>query len=501
MQKSALLYDASQVVLSTFDLDEVLERILAVVREYFQIEHAGVFLVEGEQLCLRTHYGRRKVADLGLPLGQGLTGSAATEKRTVYVPDVRRDARYIPNIRNTRSELAIPLTVRGQVAGVLDFQSDQVDYFSAETIDLLELFAAQASIAIENARLYSLEQRRAAQLEAINTIARQTTSVLDLDELLARLCELIRESFPVDHASVLLVKDGSLVVRHQSGPLRPRLRRGARLSPGRGLCDRAIEMLMPVVENGIAQSSNHTKGQRELRSEVCLPLVHHGQPLGVLSLGSRRAGAFQADEVTALQSLADICANAIQNARYYEQARRLADVDGLTGVYNRRILEHRLAQELERAARYRSTLALIMVDIDHFKRLNDEYGHLAGDQVLREAASLFARKLRKVDVVCRYGGEEFALLVPGTTGMNAVGVAEKLRRAVEKMSFPGVPRRVTISLGVADYPRHGRTREQLLDAADSALYAAKQAGRNRVRAAAIRTRPRGVSLKKRAGAG
>jgi diguanylate cyclase (GGDEF)-like protein len=128
-------------------------------------------------------------------------------------------------------------------------------------------------------------------------------------------------------------------------------------------------------------------------------------------------------------------------------------------------------------------MSIIMVDIDNFKRLNDEFGHLLGDEVLRSVSTIMKQQLRKVDLVCRYGGEEFAIVVPETSGENALRVAEKLRRQVESHHFPGVPRPVTISAGVADYPTHGITRDEVVAAADNALYQAKQAGRNRVVAA------------------
>jgi diguanylate cyclase (GGDEF)-like protein len=124
-----------------------------------------------------------------------------------------------------------------------------------------------------------------------------------------------------------------------------------------------------------------------------------------------------------------------------------------------------------------------MLDIDHFKRLNDEFGHLLGDEVLRQVSSVFSQQLRKIDVVCRYGGEEFAILLPQTTAEQAVSVADKLRREVAAWQFPGVPRAVTISAGSASYPIHGCSRDEVVKAADAALYAAKQAGRNCVRAA------------------
>jgi len=140
----------------------------------------------------------------------------------------------------------------------------------------------------------------------------------------------------------------------------------------------------------------------------------------------------------------------------------------------------RILEEVERARRCGTGMAVVMVDIDQFKRLNDEFGHLLGDEVLRQVSSLFHQQLRKIDVVCRYGGEEFAILLTQTSAKHALGVAEKLRRLVEGWQFPGVPRTVTLSAGVAAFPDHGTTRDELVRAADTGLYAAKQAGRNRV---------------------
>jgi diguanylate cyclase (GGDEF)-like protein len=166
--------------------------------------------------------------------------------------------------------------------------------------------------------------------------------------------------------------------------------------------------------------------------------------------------------------------------------KQLAYVDGLTGIHNRRFFEMRIVEELERAGRFQGRMSMLMVDIDTFKRLNDEFGHLLGDEVLRAVSAILKQQLRKMDLVCRYGGEEFAIVVPETTGENAMRVAEKLRRQIESHHFPGVPRSVTISCGVAEYPTHGITRDEVVAAADSALYAAKQAGRNRVASASMK---------------
>jgi diguanylate cyclase (GGDEF)-like protein len=255
---------------------------------------------------------------------------------------------------------------------------------------------------------------------------------------------------------------------------------GGRLPATSGLWGRALSGGKTLIENDVRSSPEYVGFYQETRSRMCIPLVSFGQTLGVLMLESEHTGSFHEADVESLEAVADICATAIQNAHYVERVKQLAYLDGLTGIFNRRFFELRVLEEIDRARRFRSGMAVLMVDIDQFKRLNDEFGHLLGDEVLRQVSSMFHQQLRKIDVVCRYGGEEFAILLSQTNPQHALAVAEKLRRLVETWQFPGVPQCVTISAGVATYPDHGTTRDELVKSADAGLYAAKQGGRNRV---------------------
>jgi diguanylate cyclase (GGDEF)-like protein len=483
MRKIAVLYDAGQAVLSTFDLDEVLQRILAIARDYFQLRNVAILLLdkESQQLCVRSQIGWDEGKDsIRLQIHEGLTGAAVSARQPVYAPDVTQDSRYICSAQSTRSELAIPLMVRGEVVGVLDCQSDRLEHFDRETIELLSLFSTQASIALQNARLYSLERQRARQLAAINKVAQQSTAVMELEELLVRACSVIQEAFEVSHVSLLLRDEGDLVLRAHHGTLTPCFEAGVRIPAAQEPWSQVMASSGTVVEHDLATCPNAFRLFKESRSRMSIPLVSFGQTLGVLTLHSCQQGAFRDHDLQSLESLADICANSIQNAHYVERVKQLAYIDGLTGIFNRRYFEMRITEEIERAERYGSGMAVIMADIDDFKRLNDDFGHLLGDEVLRQVSSLFHQQVRKVDVVCRYGGEEFAILLTHTTAHQAANIAEKLRRLVEKWHFPGVPRTVTISAGVAALPPHGATRDDIIRAADKGLYTAKHSGRNRV---------------------
>ncbi len=497
MQKIAVLYDASQAVLSTFDLDEVLQRILVIARDYFHLQNVAILLLDKEtgQLCTRSQIGGDYgFDDVRVTIGTGLIGAAAKEKRPLYVPDFTKDDRYIAWGKKTSSELAIPLMVRDEVVGVLDCQSENPNHFDPETVDLLTLFSTQASMALQNARLYSLERRRALQLEAINVIARETTVVMDVKDLLSKACEKIQKAFQVSHVSVLLNDEEDLVLRAHYGNLTLRISEGGRLPAGAGLWGSALRQGKTLIENNVKASPDYVGIYVETASRMCIPLVSFGQTLGVLVLDSARPDSFSVSDIQSLESVADICATATQNANYVERVQQLAYLDGLTGIFNRRFFELRIVEEIERARRFETGMAVIMVDIDQFKRLNDEFGHLLGDEVLRQVSSIFFQQLRKIDVVCRYGGEEFAILLSQTTHHHAMGVAEKLRKLIETWQFPGLTRAVTISAGTATYPDHGTTRDELVKAADAGLYAAKQAGRNCVRIATTQhTRAQGVA--------
>jgi len=483
MQKIAILYDASQAVLSTFDLDEVLRQILVIARDYFHLQNVAILLLDKDkqELTPRCQIGW----DAGhectrLPLDQGITGAAARQKRPIYAPDVSRDPQYVSSAQSTRSELAIPLMVRDQVVGVLDCQSANIDHFDNEKIDLLTLFSTQASMALQNARLYSLERQRARHLEVINAIARETTAVLDQEELLIKVCAVIQNTFQVGHVSVLLRDDDGLLLRASQGRFTASTSTGGRIPLTSGLWGRALALGKTLIENDVRACPEYIGFYQETQSRMCIPLISFGQSLGVLMLESERAASFQEGDVQSMEAVADICATAIQNAHYVERVKQLAYLDGLTGIFNRRYFEMRVIEEIDRARRFNSGMAVLMIDIDQFKRLNDDFGHLLGDEVLRQVSSMFHGQVRKIDVVCRYGGEEFAILLSQTNPQHALAVAEKLRRLVETWQFPGVPQSVTISAGVATFPDHGASRDELVKSADAGLYAAKQGGRNRV---------------------
>ena len=241
-----------------------------------------------------------------------------------------------------------------------------------------------------------------------------------------------------------------------------------------------------VLDNTIAPEDYRFVQGRDVRSIISVPLVAKGRALGLVLIEQVIPNAFDNENVRLLEILAQQVSIAIDNARLYQQMQEMATVDGLTGIFNRVYFQNRLTEEFTQAREQHGDLALIMFDIDHFKRFNDTHGHQFGDLVLKSLCAWVREHLRKADLFARYGGEEFVILMPHTSMSLAFEKAEELRAGIARMMITDriISTSVTVSMGVSAFPEAARTEVQLVKAADDALYEAKNAGRNQVRIAA-----------------
>jgi diguanylate cyclase (GGDEF)-like protein len=232
---------------------------------------------------------------------------------------------------------------------------------------------------------------------------------------------------------------------------------------------------------GRLSSGNKAAEQRKDNlSTLAVPLIYQLHFVGILLVRSDDpARSWREGELLLMRTVADLIAFAVGHARLFARFQSLALMDDLTGLYNRRSFNIQLDRDIRLATRLGQPLALIMFDIDHFKRVNDMHGHSTGDQVLRIVARLVEAELRGVDTVARYGGEEFMVILPQANEDGASVIAERIRRSVEQAKMPEVGC-VTVSSGIAIYPDYTEDRDTLLSFADRALYEAKRAGRNRV---------------------
>jgi diguanylate cyclase (GGDEF)-like protein len=318
-------------------------------------------------------------------------------------------------------------------------------------------------------------------------IASASAAADDLDGVLERIAHALGRLFPVDGAALGLREDGAVLVREI-------LRRGdaVRREPER-LPDDATHLLgwviaqqRPLWRNDVASEMRFEESLRGggMRSDMTILLRARRRIIGAFRVACRRRHAFDPEDFETFQRCADLTAVAVETQRLLTATRRLSETDGLTGICNHRRFQQLLEQEVERAARARADLALLMIDIDDFKRINDTYGHPVGDEALRHVALLVSRSLRRSDVIARYGGEEFAAILPEATLQTGVQVAEAIRSEIERtplaIAAPPGGLAVRVSLGVAALGSYPATPADLVAAADQALYQAKRTGKNRV---------------------
>jgi diguanylate cyclase (GGDEF)-like protein len=263
-----------------------------------------------------------------------------------------------------------------------------------------------------------------------------------------------------------------------------------RLAAGEGILGRVAESRRPWLVRDIREVSGMPRRPRyRTASFLAVPLLASSEVLGVAAFADRRDGSpFDEGDLTAARTLAAPAALALRNDRLSDQTRQLAHaatVDPLTGLFNRRHFHSRIEEEIERARRHTLDLGLLLIDIDDFKHINDTLGHLAGDYLLKQVADILKRSVRVFDVCTRYGGEEFAILMPGSSAAHALVVAERIRSRVESASRDDGPlpahMKITVSLGLAVLSEEDGSSQDLIGRADRALYRAKEEGKNRVR--------------------
>ncbi len=423
------------------------------------------------------------------PGEKNLTASALEAGRLLIVDDAQ-DSPYVSlplaRLFGTRSILAIPMISNEKKLGAVLLGFVAPHRFTPEEIIVSEQAADLVALALAKFQAVEQAERRAEEAETLRRAGVAISETLNLEEATTRLLEQLAYVVPHDSASVQLLKDGELEIIACEGWSDPASVIGVRFPiPGNNPNTIVLETRKPYFLNepGDTYSTFRDSPQAaHIHSWLGVPLILRNQVIGLLAIDSRETNHFTADNAELVTAFAGQVAIAIENARLFDEVQQLAITDGLTGLYNRRYFFELARSEFERARRYKRHLSVIIFDIDHFKKVNDTYGHPVGDQVLRALAALCKEKWREGDPISRYGGEEFIALVVEADAKTSRAVAERLRREVEKMVIPNPDGdvKITISVGISGLDENIPTLESLVARADQAMYMAKHKGRNRV---------------------
>lgn len=530
----------TQAITSEIDFQSLLELIAKNVMDLLRVQSLYIALLDPQKNLIEIPYmldaGERVFGET-LQIGEGLTSYILNTGQPLTINkdylEMRQTLGVVTRISERTGEYpkswaGVPILANGQAIGVIGASDYASEYaFQEADVRLLSAVAANIGVAIQKSRLYELSRRelherqraeetlarRLHEISLINQVTQAASARLELEDLIEFAGRKIEEVFLARSVFIALhdKNNNEMVVPYWT--IMSKRVKSERYPMGTGLTGLIFSSQKPLLisENfemqgkalGVILLHVHEFGYP--KTWLGVPMIVGKESIGVISVQDyEKEHAYSDFEINLLSTIASNIAISFENARLYEKIRQdnlslqgkideidvlqnelreQAIRDPLTNLFNRRYLEETLARELSRADRDKTPLSLILLDLDRFKNFNDHYGHIAGDALLRSLSDLLLQNTRDSDIACRYGGEEFIVVLPGSPLEAARGRAEEIRQNFEKIKIhiDGHTLNATVTLGVAAYPHNARSGETLIRHADQALYAAKAGGRNQVR--------------------
>jgi diguanylate cyclase (GGDEF)-like protein len=494
-----VLHAASARMSRATTVEEIGRTVVEEMRRIVDYHDARVYLVEPPDrvvpIAFEGRVGAYRDVDrslMGCRLGEGLTGWVALHGEPIVVDDARSDPRGA-SIAGTddidESMLVVPMRYDEVTVGVIALSRLGLDGFTGDDLRVLTIVADRAATAIGSARLLARTQDLAGELRRLLDMSAELSGSLDPHQVADLMADHLARAMGVDECIISYWdRPGGRV--ESLGYFPPS--RLKEIEPSYDVAGypetlRVLERQETAVIRSAdphadpAEVELMTRGGNQVLA--MLPLVAKGQSIGLVELVAATPVTLDDERLELARTMANEAAMALENARLYEDARNRADHDPLTGFYNHRFLHERLGEEVVRSRRARHALSVLMLDLDDFKLVNDTFGHLFGDRVLTWTAELIRSVLRASDIPARYGGDEFAVILPETDEAQARIVAGRILEAFRDRAFVGEQRGpvpVGVSIGVASFPMHGRTGTDLIAAADRALYRVKREGGHEV---------------------
>lgn len=476
-------------------IEEVGRTLVEETRRIIEYHNARVYLIEEPDqvvpIAFEGRVGAYEDVDFHLlrcRLGEGFTGWVAEHGEPLLINDANRDLRG-QTIAGTdevdESMLVVPMRYDGFTVGVITLSKLGLDGFDADDLRLLLILADHAATAVESARLLARSQELARELRRLLDMSGELSESLDPRQVANLMAGHLVRAMGVDECAISYWDRASSRVESLGYYPPQRLDEMEPYFEVAGfpetlqVLERGITVIVDSEDASADPAEVELLRRDGLRMLAMLPLVAKGQAIGLVEMFSKAEVRWDAQRLELARTMANEAAMALENARLYEDARKLADRDPLTSFYNHRYLHERLGEEIVRSQRAKRPLSMLMLDLDDFKLVNDTFGHLFGDRVLAWVAERIRSTLRASDIAARYGGDEFALILPETDAADACRAAERILAAFGDHPFVDEQRGsvpMAVSIGIATFPADGRTATDLIAAADSALYAVKRAG-------------------------
>ena len=471
--------------------------VLDILRQGLQCHSCIVFWVDESGTELRLKEASTRADRLNaesFEIGEGFIGGVVGQRRPVRLNGIRNGLSgfgYYAEPVDIRALIAVPIQENEHVRGVLVADRLEDRPFGDADLGLMESAAAQIVRAVENERVFSQLQRSKSDQGKLYKASVSLSAARSEKEVLEAGLSALELLAPYDVAAITDYEPRGK--RHRilmaAGEDSEELR-DLTFGENQSLVSMAVKNKHYLPYKGAydhRQQMVFTKQVKlkEMQSLIVLPFVVQDSAKGTLMLAARKPGMYHGGVRPLLEVLANQLGQSLENSRMYRALEEMATTDGLTGLKNHRMFQEELDQKVKLAERFGRPLSLLLMDVDHFKSVNDTHGHPAGDVVLRGVAAIIVRNRREIDTTARYGGEEFAVICPETDTAGAMKLADRIRKDVEVEEFrvEAGPLKVTISIGVATLPTHAVCKPAMIEQADQALYRAKEGGRNRVEVA------------------
>jgi diguanylate cyclase (GGDEF)-like protein len=484
-QEFELLTEIGKAISSRLDQDEILRTIQVELGQIFDTSHFYIAFQETDQIRFELEVrDNRVLPKRSRELRNAFTeyvirsGEALLIRSDLETMRKRLGISHVPQ-RPARCLIAAPIFLGNKAAGIMVAMNPEREFvFEQRDLDVLVTAAGQVSVAVENARLFAEEQRRSRQLAFLNNVSRTAISSDDPVHMLSQIANEIQKNFVFDHIGIGLLDYGTkeVEIKAEAGVTAHAM--GKRIPLGTGILGRVARTgERALVQNALP--GNLTGILPGSRAVLCIPITYGESLLGILNIESCNENAFTPQDVLILNTLADLLATALHNAFVFQKLQQQSITDGLTGIKTRRFFWEALSAEWKRASRSGRPFSVVLIDLDKFKEVNDTMGHFEGDLVLARVGRLLEQKSRQSNVVARYGGDEFIVLMPETGAEQAQVLAERLRQwiAADPML---AEHHVTGSFGVASFPNHGFSIEDIIRVADAGMYVSKRSGGNLV---------------------
>ncbi len=444
-----------------------------------------------EKFDLQAHRSKSQDVDLNRQPLENLFKAVQSQRKAVIFQS-KAETNHVPYYIkpiSLASVIACPIYRNGLLTGVILVDHETKVFTRGHVIVLEKMAKSISDFMHDSETIYSYFQLKE-ELSSFYSASSSINQVFKLQDVLTTFLSTSRNIVPYDLAFLVMwdpaTKQNRIVA--QNGEFEDWIGETFSLSPSKGLISWVIENRKQLCYDGYRHRFEHSplfhkkmKLPNVFQSVLILPIEVKEEVLGAVVYLSEKDKCFTVSIRKLLEVFSIQASIAIKNAKMVRDLEQLATTDGLTGLMNHRTFQKQLIHEIERAKRNKTSLSFVLVDLDHFKKINDNYGHPMGDFVLKEVAGFLKQSVRNVDYVARYGGEEFALILPDTTPEEALHLCQRMANDMRKkeMVDQGVTLQVTFSMGISTYPDHAMLKDQLIDFADTALYHSKRTGRNK----------------------